>query len=413
MKSVYATDCKLTKLDVERIRDIRSGMVGAFFGPHDKETFAFAFLDYLHLFFQPTPKDGPIAFAVWHGKSCIYSTFRDRYYTASYPLNPTELRSPDNRISISPKHDLWLTIHHVKTRILFNLENGHQTKACPNTSLQERILPTHDKFMSKASQLLLGTNPDLGVRLSDLSKFQDTLVDSLLNQQQNDYPGTTCKTDTEETDIEELDYRKQVLPILDPFRNVLDDVFKDFAKKSQFPHHKPDLGNIFCVVRTVPSGKLRFDHFPYTLGLLLSNTQKEAFKEWCGSTCNRKERECPLRLTHDGTCLERFEIPLGPRSRSAADVTFCSGNIDFGRTAGDKVWDKVDPEDTQEQQRVLIENRVYPREAESGKSDVSPNNRPSLYYLPVHVNGVPWLALFTFSSISSTNPTKRAHRSHF
>ncbi len=382
MEEVRATTVDSALRD--RIRKIRSELISSCFGLHDKETFLFSFLDYLHLLFQPTP-ESPLAFSLWRGDQCVYSSFRDLYYTTDpYTLHQKQLSPPSRGIRILEERDFWLAVHKVDTMALGELEKKRATSSLDlsGKQLQEKILPIADRqYLDQAFLLLRSKEKNFGTRLDDIPRYKELLVSSLEKPSRSTYP-ISCAAEG----IKDLNYQLKMAPLLESFRDVLDEVFVEM-NTGLFENHHPKLGNIFCVVRTIQSNEMRLDSFPYTAGLLLSSRQREMFKRWCYSGCEKTK--CQLGLAPDANCLDYFEAPLGLRSRSAADVTFCSGIIDFGRQPNDGVWDRVDETDDVEQCRVKVERCVYPQEPLQPNSSQNQHPAPSLYYVPVHVNGIP------------------------
>ena len=274
MQEVSATIDNLSTAEIDRIRIIRSELINSCFGLHDEETFLYAFLDYMHLLFQPTPSQGPLAFTLWRGERCVYSSFRDLYYTATYNLHQSMLQPPRYGVRIFPTHEFWLSIHRVKTDKLRELEEERAGTTPTPSILQESILSTQnvDNLLRNAFLLLRGEHSNLGTRPSNIPDFETLLLESLRISDRPEYP-----TNDFLHGLEDLDYRQAMLPFLDSFRSVLDDVFLEL-KPPASPEHEPELGNIFCIVRTVQSGELRLGSFPYTAGLLLSNEQREELR---------------------------------------------------------------------------------------------------------------------------------------
>jgi hypothetical protein len=185
--------------------------------------------------------------------------------------------------------------------------------------------------------------------------------------------------------------------MLQPMRGVVDDAITEVLDSPLL--RKPvgdgglDLYNLFCVVRTavprlrrgrdrVEAQSQSFDGFNYTAGLLLGEQQIASLQTW------RTRPESGLSAEE---IFRRIEIPLGEHSRSIADSVFSSGSIDFsGESAGTGRDQSGDESDIQRQQ---AEDLVY--------SNIVKQHR--VFYIPIHVDGVPWLALFTL-----TNMTHRA-----
>ncbi|MDD5094599.1 MAG: hypothetical protein PHV74_09500, partial [Dehalococcoidia bacterium] len=407
MSEISAKKTDVSKIVWGRIRKIRSELISSCFGLHDEETFLFSFFDHIHLLLQPT-QESPLAFSVWSKDCCIYSTFRDLYYTASpYALHQADLSRPSHGIRILENEDYWICLHRVNTKGLKDIEEARQMGKCfpQPMNIQETFLPIADKEYLKQTFLLLrSSEEDLGSRLDEIPRYKELLLGSLRMSSRLDYP-----TSQFWPEIPVLNYQEQMMPLLGTFREVLDEVFREM-NVSLFENHQPRLGNIFCVVRTIQSNSQRDGRFPYTAGLLLSSQQREMFSEWCKGGCDKTK--CRLGLTPNENCLDYFEVPLGEQSRSAADVTFCSGIIDFGREAGDGVWDRVNQEDQLERGRQSVERCVYPNEQQTVSPSQVQAEGPSLYYIPVHVNGIPWIVLFTFTPSPSSEQKEQIRWEH-
>jgi len=382
------------KVTSRKLTLIRAGLIGASFHLPHHEVFMYPFMDYLYLLFQPGIHEDPIAFLFWKNDKCIHSSFSDLYYVKKYNLQSDHnIKTPESGLRLSKSGDIWLSIHRVNTAALAKLEEkyGHQGPVINiSESEREHILPPAYDLMVQVGLVL--NNPEnnrdtswLGLSHSVIDQFEKLLIQSV-EVDRIPYPWCPEK----DLDLAELSYDKDMLPFLDGFRNVLDEVFEDASASQamQLRNHVPQLGNVFCVVRTVPSGKRRLGAFPYSAGLLLSNKQRSTLKSWCEGGCGgKKVGSCPVDKGSAGDiCLNNLEIPLGTLSRSVADVVFCSGIIDFGHQAGDQVWDRTDTGNLDEQRRSRVESCIYPF------ADIA-----SLYYVPIHVEGLPWLSIFTFS----------------
>lgn len=147
--------------------------------------------------------------------------------------------------------------------------------------------------------------------------------------------------------------------------------------------------NVFAVVRSCPTASRRYKGvFDYTAGLLLLSKMKSVLETWCANTCLCELKDycgnCPLVFSSADECLNALEYPLGSNSRSVSDLAFSSGIVDFGRQAREEEWDASVAGDPFDEQRRTIEKCVYP-------------NGWRLFYIPIHVGGTPWLALFTFT----------------
>jgi hypothetical protein len=383
---------KPSEMWADRIRRIRSELISASFGVHNEETFLFKFLDCLHLLVQPGPRE-PLVFTLWKEEVCIFSSFRDLYYAdPKWGLSENQLLLPakEKLIKIFSELPFKLGVHRVQTNELAALSEIDSSSKIKE--IQTKVLPIcDDQTLERLYFLLRGKQKDLGPPLESISRYVDLLRDSL-SRLKSLYPEKSFREDHCSVNTTEI------LRMLESLRHSLDDIFLELegelniSVRSDMP-----LGNLFCVVRTVQSNRLRMNAFPYTANLLLSSSQRDRFREWCPNYC--KGDLCQRTGSSIDKCLLSLEHPLSNNSRSAADVTFCTGIIDFGREPNDRIWDCVDLENSLERQRVAIETAIYPKEA-------------GLYYVPVHVNGLPWLVLFTFTPIPKTEALEQERWEH-
>jgi hypothetical protein len=169
---------------------------------------------------------------------------------------------------------------------------------------------------------------------------------------------------------------EEIWELLAPMRRVLDDALADFLESPLIDKlNRRDLPfpNIFCVVQTKISSPRR-THFDYTARVLLSYIQKERIGGACG------QDYC-----------DHLEYPLGPSVRSIADSVFASGIIDFSSEGPGEGRDRGGSKSAKspDSLRRVAEKCVYGRIA----SD------PKVFYIPVHIGGVPWLSLFTLTEM--------------
>lgn len=133
--------------------------------------------------------------------------------------------------------------------------------------------------------------------------------------------------------------------------------------------------NLFCVVRTATNDKPRNSHFPYTAQVVLSSTQKTAIADQFGTSTR-----------------SLLELPLGEGARSIADSVFYSGVVDFSDEQAGHGRDMASS-DPRDKKRQGAEEKVYQTIAADRH----------IFYVPIHVNGTPWFALFTISPKSEKN----------
>ena len=131
--------------------------------------------------------------------------------------------------------------------------------------------------------------------------------------------------------------------------------------------------NMFCVLRSANTS--RNAHFSYTAQLLLSGSQAEAISAAFGEAVP-----------------SLMEWPLGATARSIADSVFSSGVVDFSdeQTGQGRDIPSTDKQ-SDDWKRQQAEKRVYGAIAKDRH----------VFYVPIHVSGIPWLALFTISPRSA------------
>ncbi|MCI5207848.1 MAG: hypothetical protein D3910_03440, partial [Candidatus Electrothrix sp. ATG2] len=185
------------------------------------------------------------------------------------------------------------------------------------------------------------------------------------------------------------------------------EIFEDLLKAASLKITKPNgltYLNIFAVIRTVPYFLERYkSNFDYTASIILFSEMKDNLREWCKKSQVSKLRgrvdHCPLSSSDVEQCLSALEQPLGKNSRSVSDLVFSSGIVDFGRKANEKYWDTSVAGDHYDQQRRRIEQCIYPAEQQ-------------LFYIPIHVGGTPWLALYTFTPKSPDTDLRAWHHNY-
>ncbi len=171
--------------------------------------------------------------------------------------------------------------------------------------------------------------------------------------------------------------------LLKPMRKLIDEVFHDLRKSHVFRVQEAgtETVKLFAVARTVRSSNGRYsDIFSYTASLLLSDAQRAVISHILEKEEGTEKAESSLAY---------LEAPLGLKDRSVADTVFCSGNVGFKGKVGSYL-DVAGDDVALERQRV--ENLVYKK-----LHEVAEDRKLYVFYTPVHVAGVPWLALFTFT----------------
>lgn len=354
---------QITKNDRAHIGLIRDAIIGASFHMPDPEVFIYVFTDYLCLLFQR-----PLVFSYWKDDVCIFSSFADPYYS---PFFEDYLSVKPTAQSVFISQDYSLTVRSLDYKgqaLSFDIDE----KA---TNMVSMLLKSDSTFMDAVIELI---KKSLEIKASKGTFYK---------KERYELPQNTLEIDN-----------KELSKLLQPLRPVIDEAFSEAAKSSHLIINEEgkrefNIPKIFTVARTINHAQKRYSEtFAYTAGLILSLKQRDALKRWCNAGCKSaiksKKIHCQLNYNFSEDCLNVLEYPLGLNSRSIADSVFSSGIVDFGRKAGDKMWDIVGDGDDKSRQKA--ERCVYP-EVEK------------LFYTPIHVGGTPWLAIFTFT----TSPVTR------
>ncbi len=187
---------------------------------------------------------------------------------------------------------------------------------------------------------------------------------------------------------------EEVLSYLAPMKEALNNIFKDLINsKGELSLSKSGMPNIFIAARTytidIENSTVRGVDFGYTVRILLLKKAKERLTKWCSDNCPNLSDNSP------SDCLSLFEQPVGPHVRTIADLVFSSGLVAFGLRPQDKKLDTLalsekDKRSLANSTAADVENCIYPADS-------------SLFYIPIHVCGTPWLAMFT---LAEKDPTK-------
>ncbi|MEI6514859.1 MAG: hypothetical protein WCO77_02680 [bacterium] len=357
----------MTPEEKYRLTLISDSIRGVNYHLPDPEILLFPFLDNLLLLHQK-----PILFAFWDGKRRVYDTLQD----------PDFLR----RYDVKWEYDSDYCLPIGRSRYRMSLHDFRETKA-----IGRKMRLAIDKNATKLTAPLLNSEDSKLV-------LPEVLLDSVGEAVMRRAQATSAKDELSKTEHSrvprDINYDK-VLELLEPMREVLRTVFADSceSKALRVPRNGLVYPNIFTVVRTVPRKLRRREVFAYTAGLLLLPQMRESIREWCtperlrsGQCCHGR---CPLNTEDAETCTALLERPLGQQSRSVSDLVFSSGIVDFGRQAGGVCWDTSDSGDDDDSRRRLVERCLYP----SGRN---------LFYIPLHVSGTPWLAVFTFPPLDES-----------
>jgi len=219
----------------------------------------------------------------------------------------------------------------------------------------------------------------------------------------------------------------QFWSMLDPFHKYLADLFGQF-EQTKWPFYvqsrKCDrlVLNLFCVLRYFEDparprvvrstdGK-REARLPYTARLIASRSQREYLGQLWQELPGETQRGIARAFGDRPDLVQVFQWPLGQGSRAIADSVFRSGCVDCG-LRGERV-DRLSREragSSQDRARQQLETAVYEDLLYSPTGTISAAQRDSsIFYVPVHVGGTPWLALFLFYDPSDSRARELSYR---
>lgn len=353
---------------------ISDSLLGVAYNLPDPKRMIFPFLDNLQLLHQ-----GQSVFAIWEKDKLIYTSLKDKDYVDRHNI---VWGSPvTNTVSLGGLHHM--SIHRF-------------SETCNSDANSQHRLPVDQRAMELSSHLLAA---------DDIRKSN---VIEMISQSINSHVDNECSSSSGDdfASASELEYAK-VKEFLKPVRAALNDIFTEVVSSEKWNirgRMGSVLPNIFPVVRTAPLSCLRRNgHFDYTAGLLPLPAMEQQLAKWCVSNKERTVSEVKESLellmvrgvngvdwdlTDPVACLNALQEPLGPHARSVSDLVFTSGLVSFGHhaqergvdesTRGDKAGDVGD------RRRRAMELLLYPKSR-------------SIFYIPVHVGGTPWLSFFTFA----------------
>jgi hypothetical protein len=334
----------------ERIGD---ALIGAAYRYPMPDVFLYPLTDLLVVFFQ-----SPVVISFWRGDELIFSSLRDAFHFGRYQHRLVALTPRRYPIRISREYGV--AVHELV-----------DSELARNDALRRRLEDLLDGLTkSKTSAALI---------------FRETVIKTLASIK--DGPDlTVTEFRRPHRDVLDVSYAR-VLESLEPMRSVLDTALADFGESPFLNNPEARCVKVFSVFRSVIHGGLRYQNsFNYTAGLVLSKSQRRLLSD-----------QIILRgisNVGDRDLLDVLETPLGDHSRSLADSVFCSGIVDFGRRVAQPDWDvAVGPDD---EKRKVAEQLIY---------DLFGPER-TVFYVPIHVGGTPWVAVFTptHHDISAKNP---------
>ena len=162
---------------------------------------------------------------------------------------------------------------------------------------------------------------------------------------------------------------------LDEIRELIEECIVDVADSLLL---RIELGNnisipnLFAVV-AYPSAIKRCDVFNYSAQILLTNTQKEAIRNW----------------SHSEDYSNILETPLSNSARSISDTSFCTGFVEYSGIAGQEMDSADSPDD---KARQVNEEGLYAALTNTHNIDERVVN-----FIPIFLNGCPWIVFYTLS----------------
>ncbi|MDQ6976026.1 MAG: hypothetical protein Q9M22_05615 [Mariprofundaceae bacterium] len=366
---------------------IRDGIVSASYQMPKAEVFIYIFIDYLYLFFQR-----PLVFAFWQKKASddtprfIYSTLKDPTY-ASYIYYSQGKEDPEEA------YPLYNTDYLISAYV-FDAETVEESRKNKDKG-QKHPLFADPKTMRDIRHILC-YHPDMFNEhvfqlLSD-SLAHHSSENRVLHKKQTVVPIP-------------MDYKTEVRPLLEGMRDVFDGAISD---ASNSPHlHQDDRGedkilNVMFFVKTLIKEKLRCGFYNYTTARVLTNKQISQFGTWMDKGCPEAQlrHDCPIMKTgcttkeRRDTCISLLQTPFCDGTRAVIDLVFSSGTVDFGLNPfGGRLEDYTTSredegfDDEQSQKKIL---------------DCMYAKNKGAFYIPIHVNGVPWLVLHSIIGKTDT-----------
>lgn len=163
-----------------------------------------------------------------------------------------------------------------------------------------------------------------------------------------------------------------------------------------------------CVFRfALPGTRLRAGKFAYGARIVLSRQQRAAVRQWLGSkpefrSTNQGSSETKAALfqtefkSDPDAVIRALELPLGMNYQSISDTHFRSGFIDF---APEATYAKEGPRSGPAPETAVAPERVGGAERHDDRIRkvaerlVLDEVGSRVFYVPIHVGGVPWLGL--------------------
>ena len=342
------------QLAKDRIRHIADGLVGVIDTHVRDEVFIYPILDYLMLLPHP---QRPLIISM---------------YSQSTPDVPIYCTMQDPEIK--PKCIDFLSREESRGRLV-SIGNtdfliGIHTYSIPEQADHPEItsLPNHDLVEFESLFSLLQNDP-YGRRVLDFIKQK---LEALKTESSWEESLMVRSGDIPLTENKIQEYLKRM-------RRAIDETLGEYWESpliSSFPGGESlPLKNLFCVIKT-KINQTRHNNFNYTARVLLSTAQHEAINKLLGDRV-----------------VQQLENPLGLTYRSIADTVFSSGTVDFspdapgqGRDSGSRPLSDNSSDRRRREAEEIVYGRIRPDE-----------EHKTVFYIPIHVSGSPWLLLFSLA----------------
>jgi len=326
-------------------------------------------------------KEGQESLFLWPFADYLMLGLQKPGYVTLVATKNKALLKPFSSLSAEDRYFLGISDLESEAKALLQFGNPHRLSA--------------EKFPVRAGcDVLVAVSPLPGTRRRDYREFLRVIAKPFaghLWQAINSLSERADGVGVSETGcVQQSAHREEEIEdpqtYLEPLRVEIGQVFDEIggpllrSKESDFPI------NLFTVVRQPcstpriiqpPRGKGRKEScYNYTASILLTSSQRD----WL--TRHRK----------DAKTLER---PMGEHSRAIADSPSTSGVVDFSLPSEreNKLWSRdygprAHPE---EKKRSELESWLFGQPVPlEGKNYV-------IFYVPIHIGGLPWLEVFTMS----------------
>lgn len=329
----------------------------------DPNVYIYHFLNYLSLLFQER-----VFIVIWRDKSPIFSTITEPFFHGKHDI---KWKNTDVYCTIG-ETPYFISLYKISDKYVPNPPGNREHEA-----LLENLLTLDTKKMLCLKKI---SNNSSIINNNEMLERSIKIIDETgIRNRHYELPSNVIDLTEEE-----------VGKMLAPLRKAID---HSFSESSKSEYIRPDgiknyFTNIFASIKIIPREGRRFNSFyPYTYKMLLSEIQQNQFREWHGTACETRYKQCYLARKDPALCQGNIEKQLSYSSSSIADWAFCTGVIDFSGKE-DNIWNEIDINDTGELGRLAAEKCFYP-------------SNVKILRVPIHIGGVPWLMISTLSREST------------